>query len=194
MTSTASLASKNKKTACTLHIEWFPWHQKPQRPQWPLQPQQPRWPQWPLQLHFIKKITELDVSINPGTQYFIDFWHLFCWRLYFWPNLRVISKNSAIQNSLTTFKPKLACIFLGLQQGLAKSYFGSISRPPWLIPLASDLINIAFLKNITCTISSAAAATSSVKKGSDGLTTSTPWSYVSFLVTRHCIYIMTVSF
>ena len=31
---------------------------------------------------------------------------------YFWPNPRVISKNSAIQNFQTTFKPKLACIFL----------------------------------------------------------------------------------
>ena len=79
--------------ACTWHIEWFPWHQEPKRPQWPQQPQQPRWPQWPLQPHFIKKITELDFSINPGTkttysalimwvgssktQYFLDFWHPF---------------------------------------------------------------------------------------------------------------------
>ena len=31
---------------------------------------------------------------------------------YFWPNPRVISKKSAIQDSKTTFKPKLACIFL----------------------------------------------------------------------------------
>ena len=31
---------------------------------------------------------------------------------YFWPNPRVISKKSAIQNSQITFKPKLACIFL----------------------------------------------------------------------------------
>ena len=31
---------------------------------------------------------------------------------YFWPNPRVISKKSAIQDSQITFKPKLACIFL----------------------------------------------------------------------------------
>ena len=31
---------------------------------------------------------------------------------YFWPNPRVISKKSAIQNSQITFKPKLPCIFL----------------------------------------------------------------------------------
>ena len=31
---------------------------------------------------------------------------------YFWPNPRVISKNSAIQDDQNTFKPKLACIFL----------------------------------------------------------------------------------
>ena len=31
---------------------------------------------------------------------------------YFWPNPRVISKKSAIQDSQITFKLKLACIFL----------------------------------------------------------------------------------
>jgi hypothetical protein len=87
--------------ACTWHIEWFPWHQepqRPQRPQWPQQPQQPQWPQWPLHPHFIKKLTELDVSISPDTKmtypsllmwdgsskihFFIDFWHPFSWRLW----------------------------------------------------------------------------------------------------------------
>ena len=74
------------------------WHQEPQRPQWPQQPQQPQWPQWPLQPHFIKKLTELDVSISPVTKmtypsllmwdgsskihFFIDFWHPFSWRLW----------------------------------------------------------------------------------------------------------------
>ena len=73
-------------TPCTLHIEWFPWHQEPHRPQWPLQP------------HFIKKLTELDVSISPDTKmtypsllmwdgsskihFFIDYWHPFSWRLW----------------------------------------------------------------------------------------------------------------
>ena len=79
-------------TACTLHIEWFPWHQEPQLPQWH------QWPQWPLQPHFTKKFTELDVSISPDTKmtyssllmwdgsskihFFIDFWHPFSWRLW----------------------------------------------------------------------------------------------------------------
>ena len=31
---------------------------------------------------------------------------------YFWPNPRVLSKKSAIQDSQITFKPRLACIFL----------------------------------------------------------------------------------
>ena len=82
--------------ACTWHIEWFPWHQEPQRPQWPQQPQQPQWLQWTLQPHFIKKLTELYVSISPDTQitypsllmwdgsskihFFIDFWHPLSWR------------------------------------------------------------------------------------------------------------------
>ena len=34
----------------------------------PLLPQQPPWPQWPLQLHFIKKITDCDGWIIPGTK------------------------------------------------------------------------------------------------------------------------------
>ena len=37
---------------------------EPFQPQWPLQPQQSQWPQWPHQPHFIKKIAELDISIN----------------------------------------------------------------------------------------------------------------------------------
>ena len=94
MTSTASLVSKSQK----LLAGWIPCHQEPQQPQWPQQPQQPQWPQWPQQPHFIKNITELDVSINPDTKmtfsgllmfdgslkihYFIDFWHLFFWRLW----------------------------------------------------------------------------------------------------------------
>ena len=98
MTSTASLASKNKKTAHTLHTKWFSWHQESQQPQWPQQPQQPQWPQWPQQPLFIKKLGELDVSINPSTKmtypglsmwngsskvhYSIDFWHSFYWRLW----------------------------------------------------------------------------------------------------------------
>ena len=89
---------KKSKAACTLITGWFPCHQEPQQPQWPQQPQQPQWPQWPLQPHFIKKITELDFSINPGTkttysalimwvgssksQYFLDFRHPFFWRLW----------------------------------------------------------------------------------------------------------------
>ena len=65
---------KKSKTTCTIHTEWFSWQQKPQRPQWPQQPQQPQWPQWPFQPHFIKKITELNVFINPGTK--MTFWGL----------------------------------------------------------------------------------------------------------------------
>ena len=38
------------------------------QPQWPLQPQQPPWPQWPLQPHFIKKSTDCDGWIIPGTK------------------------------------------------------------------------------------------------------------------------------
>ena len=34
---------------------------------------------------------------------------------HFWPNQRLISKNSTIQDSQTTFKPKLACIFLSVR-------------------------------------------------------------------------------
>ena len=80
------------------HIEWFPWHQEPQQPQWPQQPQQPQWPQWPLQPHFIKKLTELDVSISLDAKmtypslliwdgpskihFFIVFWHPSSWRLW----------------------------------------------------------------------------------------------------------------
>ena len=41
---------------------------EPQQPQWPLQPQRPRGPQWPLQPHSIKKITNPDGWIIPGTK------------------------------------------------------------------------------------------------------------------------------
>ena len=51
-----------------LHTEWFSWYQEPQQPEWPQQPQWPQWPQWPWQPHFLKKLTELDVSINPCTK------------------------------------------------------------------------------------------------------------------------------
>ena len=60
--------------------------------------QQPQWPQWLLQPHFIKKITEFDVLINPGTNLtyfgllmwdrsskshsFIHFGHFLFWRLW----------------------------------------------------------------------------------------------------------------
>ena len=111
-------------TPCTLHIEWFPWHQEPQRPQWPQQPQQHQWPQWPWQPNFFKKLTELDVSINPSTKmtypgllmwdgpsklnYFIDFWHSFCWRLWRpWILLQTKSKglNSNAITLGTCWKP-----------------------------------------------------------------------------------------
>ena len=38
------------------------------QPQWPQQPQQPQWPQWPRQPHFIKKNTNPDGWIIPGTK------------------------------------------------------------------------------------------------------------------------------
>ena len=38
------------------------------QPQWPQQPQQPQWPQWPWQPHFIKKFTDPDGWIIPGTK------------------------------------------------------------------------------------------------------------------------------
>jgi hypothetical protein len=57
-----------RTTACTLHIKWFSWYLEPKWPQWPQQPQQPQWPQWPLQPNFTKKLTELDLSINPDTK------------------------------------------------------------------------------------------------------------------------------
>ena len=70
---------------------------QPLQPQWPQQPQQPQWPQWPEQPHFIKKITDPDSWIIPGTkrtnthpflwnwsskiQFFTNIRFLFCWRL-----------------------------------------------------------------------------------------------------------------
>ena len=70
---------------------------EPLQPQWPQQPQQPQWPQWPRQPHFIKKITDPDGWIIPGTkmtnngpflwngsskiQFFTNIWHPFCRRL-----------------------------------------------------------------------------------------------------------------
>ena len=98
MTLTAFLTSKKSKTASFLHTAWFSWQQEPQQPQWPQQPQEPQWPQWPQQPLFIKKLGELDDSINPSTKmtypglsmwngsskihYFIDFWHSFYLRLW----------------------------------------------------------------------------------------------------------------
>ena len=41
---------------------------EPLQPQWPRQPQQPQWPQWPQQPHFIKKFTDPDGSMIPGTK------------------------------------------------------------------------------------------------------------------------------
>ena len=55
MTSTASLATK-LDFACTLHTVWFPLNKKPLQSQWPLQP------------HFIKRLTQLDAFIHPGTK------------------------------------------------------------------------------------------------------------------------------
>ena len=68
------------------------------QPQWPQWPQQPQWPQWPQQPHFIKKSTDPDGLIIPGTQmtntspflwngsskfqFFTDIWYLSvggCW-------------------------------------------------------------------------------------------------------------------
>ena len=52
---------------------------------------------------------KLNILLIFGTFYFGGCGGQGC---YFWPNPRVISKKSAIQNSQITFKPKLACIFL----------------------------------------------------------------------------------
>ena len=103
------------------------WHQEPQRPQWPQQPQHPKWSQWLLQPHFIHKMSEFDASINPGTKmtysgllmwnrsskihYFNDFLGCGGQGCYFSINQRVISKKSTTQNSKTTIKPNLTCIF-----------------------------------------------------------------------------------
>jgi hypothetical protein len=62
-----------------------------------------------LQPHFIKKNTELEVSINPDTKmtypgllmwegsskihFFIDFWHPFSWRLWRARNIKKIRNN-----------------------------------------------------------------------------------------------------
>ena len=70
---------------------------KPLQPQWHQWPQQPQWPQWPRQPHFIKKITDPDGWIIPGTkmtnngsflwngsakiQFFTNIWCPFCRRL-----------------------------------------------------------------------------------------------------------------
>ena len=70
---------------------------EPLQPQWPQQPQHPQWPQWPQQPHFIKKFTDPDGWIIPGTkmtnngpflwngsskiQFFTNIWHPFCRRL-----------------------------------------------------------------------------------------------------------------
>ena len=52
---------------------------------------------------------KLNILLIFGTFYFGGCGGQGC---YFWPNPRVISKKSAIQDSQITFKPKLACIFL----------------------------------------------------------------------------------
>ena len=78
-----------------LQPQWPPQPQQPPWPQWPLQPQQPWWSQWPHQPHFIKKNYwawcfhqpwhQNDLLMWDGsskTQYFIDFWHIFFWRLW----------------------------------------------------------------------------------------------------------------
>ena len=73
------------------------WPQQPQQPQWPQWPQQHQWPIWPRQPHFIKKFTDPDGWIIPGTkmtntclflwngsskiQFFTNIWYLFCSRL-----------------------------------------------------------------------------------------------------------------
>ena len=65
---------------------------EPLQYQWPQQPQWPQWPQWPQQPQFIKKITDTDGWIIPGTQmnntspflwngsskfqFFTDIWYL----------------------------------------------------------------------------------------------------------------------
>ena len=75
-----------------------------------------------LQPHFIKKITEFDVSINPGTKltysvflmwdrsskshYFIDFGHPFFWRLWRTGMLLLTKSKGPKQDSKTTFKTK----------------------------------------------------------------------------------------
>ena len=106
---------------------------KPLQPQWPQWPQQPQWPQWPPQPHFIKKSTDPDGLIILGTQMTIT--SPFLWTgsskiqistkignisvrgwwgqsmLLLW-KLVVIPKNIQSQDSKTTFKQNIACIFL----------------------------------------------------------------------------------
>ena len=94
------------------------WPRQPQQPQWPQWPQQPQWPQWLWQPHFIKNLTGLDVSINPGTKitypgssmwdgsskiyYFIDFWHPCSWRLWRACNIKKIKTDKlAINESIS---------------------------------------------------------------------------------------------
>ena len=115
---------------------------KPLQPQWPQWPQQPQWPQWPRQPHFIKKSTDLDGLIIPGTQ--ITSASPFLWHglskiqfftqignisvggwwgqsmLFFW-KLVVMPKNIQCQDSKTTFKQNLSCIFLSVRINLKKN-------------------------------------------------------------------------
>ena len=92
MTSTAFLASKNRKTACTSHSEWFPWYQKLQQPQRPQQPRQPQWPQFInflLNFMFLSTlapkwptlVSKCGMDCQKST-YFVDFGHSFYWRLW----------------------------------------------------------------------------------------------------------------
>ena len=92
-----------------LENEWYPWHQDPQQPQWPRLP------------HFIKKLTELDVYINPSTKttlpglslwngsskflYFFYFWHSVCWRPWMLPLTKFEDHKSNAISLETCWKP-----------------------------------------------------------------------------------------
>ena len=116
----------------------------------PLQPQWPQWPQrtqWPRQPHFIKKSTDPDGLIIPGTQltntspflwnglskiqFFTKignisvggWWGqsvLLFWKLVFMP------KNIQSQHSKSTFKQNLTCIFLSVRVNLKETFQSEI--------------------------------------------------------------------
>ena len=71
---TQNFVFKTSKQSWIQEYEWLKYSVvifqtlESQQPQWPLQPQQPQWPQWPLQPHYIKKITDCDEWIIPGTK------------------------------------------------------------------------------------------------------------------------------